>query len=230
MSANGSALHPVGKRETGRKVEWEKYGSGIPRALTAVVFSLYTASVSAHRKPTEVSGLRWMTTHLPSRLGTSGWEGDQPTISAESTEFWHAALQVRKPNISLLSSFPHVLFSSLTPRPNSALQHQGGRGHILALTNPQNIFLYLHILFPLPEMPFPLPSICISGDLLLILPKSARIPLILWNLLQIIQQRKPPSLCSGSQCSAYYIVPSWRSRTTTGLSLEPRNPAQCRTQ
>lgn len=60
-----------------------------------------------------------MTTHLPSRLGTSGWEGDQSTISADSTEFWHAALQVREPNISLLSSFPHILFPSLTPRPST---------------------------------------------------------------------------------------------------------------
>lgn len=56
------------------------------QGLTALAFSLSKDVFPGHRKHTKVSGRRWMTMHLSSRLELSGQEGNQHTDSADSVE------------------------------------------------------------------------------------------------------------------------------------------------
>jgi hypothetical protein len=94
------------------KVKWEEHSSGIPRALTALALSLSKVDLSAHREHTGVSGLRWIAMYLPSRLGISGQEGDQPTVSAGSVKVWHTTLQLREPHFRSSPSQKYLLMPS----------------------------------------------------------------------------------------------------------------------
>ena len=86
-----------------------------------------------------------MRMHLSSRSGTSGQEGNQPTDGADSVEAWHAALQVREPNIPLLSP---CLGSYLPLHPTPLCLTGVGRTKpcVSSPPHPQNTFLCLHIL------------------------------------------------------------------------------------